>query len=130
MGRRGHKVVESILDARLKLHDDLLTTANETEGPMLNLVKSELKTTKRLIMEAMNSAAWPAYGDEGTLVEIGMAYCLGKKIILYSPTAQSRINVMLTGAAQGVVVGSVDQLIAGIPKILTGETIAYFGSTQ
>jgi nucleoside 2-deoxyribosyltransferase len=118
-GERGHKEMEKKFS---QIIDGLSSDQNGLAMAMSH-VKNE-------ILSLMNSKAWPTYSDEGTIWELGCAYQMGKKIILYSPDVTTRINVMLSQAAHGVIEGSIPALLESIPKILDGELICYQGMTR
>jgi nucleoside 2-deoxyribosyltransferase len=123
-GERGHKEME-------KKFKDLITSTS-LDPHCTNLYGSvdEILRVQKEIGALMNSKAWPTYSDEGTIWELGCAYQMGKKIILFSPDVTTRINVMLSQAAHGVIEGSIPALVESIPKILDGELICYQGMTR
>lgn len=112
---------------------------NRPEMIMLAAMQDVLKEFKMEVEDHLEMlqgimAKWaprlPNYTDLGTVWELGCAWALGKPVILFSPTNQTRINVMLTEGARVTVQESTEELLKVIPRVLDGETIPWMGETR
>lgn len=138
LGRRAQDVINKSLQSEIDHLTQRESEVNAISVEMGVRATVRLQTTQsiqKMLQRVMDSAAFPAYADEGTLWEIGYAAALhrhseGPKIILYAPDATVRINVMLTGDANEVVVGPASLLLDAIERAKQGIRTPWKGQTQ
>lgn len=140
LGRRAQDVINKRLQSEVdRLKDREKNAIGVEMGVRASVRLRTAESLQEMIQEVMSSSAFPAYADEGTLWEIGYASALrrqrryideGPQIILYAPDQTVRINVMLTGDANEVVVGPATLLLEAMERAKQGIRTPWKGQTQ